>query len=213
MKIPCLAALAGLFLTASCAPKPDRLWDADRAALLNQSVAEVLAARLRADFPQGGTVLVIKHPRSEIGDQEAGEARFTALREQLKAAPFTFKTGGVDVPNRKRAEPDAAFVPLQMAGFWATVGEWAAREGQPVAVLLLQGMSPVPTPAEAAALPPLYGTVPVADPAYNALVTAGEARFLLVQQRNAAAMQATEKDFEKQTARDRVAEFYMFLGE
>ncbi|MFO1530621.1 MAG: hypothetical protein U1F77_13030 [Kiritimatiellia bacterium] len=131
MKIPCLAVLAGLVFTASCAPKPDRLWDGDRAALLNQSVAEVLAARLRTDFPQGGTVLVIKHPRSEIGDREPGEARFTALREQLKTAPFTFKTGGLEVPNRKRAEPDASFVPLQMAGFLATVGECRPARASP----------------------------------------------------------------------------------
>ena len=212
MKLLLPTALAGLILaTSSCSPKQERLWDGDRAALLNESLAEVLATRLRADFPNGGTLLVIKHPRSEIGEEEASEARFHALQKALKDTGFTLKTGGTDVPNRKRTEKDAAFVNIGMAGFWTTVAEWAAREGQPAAVVLLQGMSPTPTAAEAAAVPPLYGTVPVPDPAYNALVTAGEAKLLLLQQRNGPAMIAAEKDFEKKTARERIALFYEVL--
>ena len=213
MKLFLPAGLTCLVLaaTSSCSPKQERLWDGDRAALLNESLAEVLAARLRADLPNGGTLLVIKHPRSEIGEDEASEARFQALGKALKDSGFVLKTGGTDVPNRKREEKDAAFVNVGMMGFWTTVAEWAAREGQPAAVVLLQAMSPTPTTAEAAAVPPIYGAVPVPDPAYNALVTAGEAKMLLIQQRNGPAMIAAEKDFEKKTARERIALFYEVL--
>jgi hypothetical protein len=212
MKLFLPAGLACLVLAASsCSPKQERLWDGDRAALLNESLAEVLAARLRADFPAGGTLLVIKHPRSEIGGDEASEARFQALNKTLKGSGFVLKTGGTDVPNRKREEKDAAFVNIAMMGFWTTIAEWAAREGQPAAVILLQTMSPTPTAAEAAAVPPIYGTVAVPDPVYNTLVTAGEAKMLLLQQRNGPAMIAAEKDFEKKTARERVALFYEVL--
>lgn len=212
MKLFLPAGLACLVLAASsCSPKQERLWDGDRAALLNESLAEVLATRLRADFPSGGTLLVIKHPRSEIGGEEASEARFQALGKALKDSGFVLKAGGTDVPNRKREEKDAAFVNIAMMGFWNTVAEWAAREGQPAAVILLQTMSPTPTAAEAAAVPPIYGAVAVPDPVYNTLVTAGEAKMLLLQQRNGPAMIAAEKDFDKKTARERVALFYEVL--
>ena len=211
--ITCLKAGAAglLFLLVGCSPSQDSRWGADRNAMTNQSIADVLADKLRATMPDGGTVLVVKHPRTDQGEKEPSEARFQALKTALRDRPFTFRTGGIDIPAFKRTEKDTVFVDLKLDGFWAAAGEWAGREPAPGALVILQSFSPIPTPAELSRLPPLYGVVPGPDPAYAAMVASGEAKLILVQQNDGAAMMEAEKKFDQLTARERIALFYEVL--
>ena len=113
----------------------------------------VLGRRVAADFPQGGSLLVLRLPPAAPDTKESSACRLRGLRQALKGAAWKIVQLGPEQPDATSADPGVNVVPA--AKLPAEIAARCAKDPDTRAVVSLLGELP-DLAAAGAGLPPCY---------------------------------------------------------